>query len=294
MNNPMNTVGIICKPKKAEVAEIVPALTQWLAQRKVSVLWDREAAAALGDATRGLEREELARRADLLVVLGGDGTLLAAARAVQDRELPVLAVNLGGLGFLSAVTLAEMYPDLEQVLAGNYEVDLRRKLLVEVRREVGEGAGEVVGVYHALNDAVLNKASLARILDFDAFVDGEFVCSYKADGLIIANPTGSTAYSLSAGGPIVLPGVEAVLITPIASHTLTNRPLVVPRTSVIEVVVKAEEEPVFLTMDGQVGLGIHQRDRVLCRLSPQVLCLVRPPGKSYFEVLRNKLKWGQR
>ena len=294
----MKIVGIISKPKHPEVRQIVPALTQWLAKRKVSMLVDCETAAALGDAAGGLEREELTRRVDLLVVLGGDGTLLAAARAVQDRELPVLAINLGDLGFLTAVTLAEMYPDLEQVLTGHYEVDLRRKLLVEVRRGAGAGAGEIageiVGVYHALNDAVLSKASLSRILDFDAFVDGEFVCSYKADGLIIANPTGSTAYSLSAGGPIVLPGVDAVLITPIAPHTLTNRPLVVPRTSVIEVCVKSAEGTAFLTVDGQVGLDIQQQDRVLCQPSPQTLRLVRPPGKSYFDVLRNKLKWGQR
>ena len=288
----MKTVGIISKPKNPEVRQIVPALTQWLAERKVSMLVDRETAAALDDPSGGLEREELTRRVGLLVVLGGDGTLLAAARAVQESDLPVLAVNLGGLGFLTAVTLPEMYPALEHVFADHYEVDLRRKLLVEVRREAGAEAGEIVGVYHALNDAVLNKASLARILDFDAFVDGEFVCTYKADGLIISSPTGSTAYSLSAGGPIILPGVEAVLITPIASHTLTNRPLVVPRTSVLEVVVKAEHEPVFLTVDGQVGLDIRHRDRVLCRLSPQVLRLVRPPDKSYFDVLRNKLKWG--
>ncbi len=290
----MKTVGLISKPKNPEVRQIVPALTRWLAERKVSVLVDRETAAAMGNPAGGLEREELTRRVDLLVVLGGDGTLLAAARAVQERDLPVLAVNLGGMGFLTSVTLPEMHPDLEHVLAGHYEVDLRRKLLVEVRRGDGAGTGEVVAVYHALNDAVLNKASLARILDFDAFVDGEFVCTYKADGLIISSATGSTAYSLSAGGPIILPGVDAVLITPIASHTLTNRPLVVPRTSTIEVVVKAEYEPVFLTVDGQVGLDIHHGDRVLCCLSPQVLRLVRPPGKSYFDVLRNKLKWGQR
>ena len=290
----MKTVGIISKPKHPEVRQIVPALTQWLAERKVSTLVDHETSAAVGNAASGLERGELTRRVDLLVVLGGDGTLLAAARAVQDRELPVLAINLGDLGFLTAVTLVEMYPDLEQVLAGHYEVDLRRKLLVEVRRGAGSGASEIVGVYHALNDAVLSKASLSRILDFDAFVDGEFVSSYKADGLIIANPTGSTAYSLSAGGPIVLPGVDAVLITPIASHTLTNRPLVVPRTSVIEVCVKSAEGAAFLTVDGQVGLDIQQQDRVLCQPSPQTLRLVRPPGKSYFDVLRNKLKWGQR
>lgn len=290
----MKTVGIISKPKKSELREIVPALTHWLARRKILVLLDRETAESLGDAERGLAREELAARVDLLVVLGGDGTLLAAARTVQERDLPVLAVNLGGLGFLTSVTLQEMNLALELVLAGRHEVEVRRKLLVEVRREATPGTSEVVASYHALNDAVLSKASIARLLHFDAFLDGEFISTYYADGLIIASPTGSTAYSLAAGGPIVLPAVEAVLITPIASHTLTNRPLVVPSSSTVEFVVKSEEETVFLTLDGQAGLAIHHHDRVLCRLSPQVLRLVRPPGKSYFEVLRNKLKWGQR
>lgn len=290
----MKIVGIISKPKKPELLEIVPALKRWLAERRISALMDRETAESLGDASHGLAREELAARADLLVVLGGDGTLLAAARVVQDRDLPVLAVNLGGLGFLTAVTLPEMYPALELVLAGKHEVEVRRKLLVEVRREAVPGAAEVIAGHHALNDAVLSKASIARLLHFDAFLDGEFISTYYADGLIIASPTGSTAYSLAAGGPIVLPAVDAVLITPIASHTLTNRPLVVPSSSTIELVVKSHEERVYLTVDGQAGLPIHHHDRVLCRLSPQVLRLVRPPGKSYFEVLRSKLKWGER
>ncbi len=289
----MRIVGIISKPKKPELREIVPELKRWLAERKISALLDRETAESLGDASHGLAREELAGRADLLVVLGGDGTLLAAARVVQDRDLPVLAVNLGGLGFLTAVTLQELYPALELILAGKHEVEVRRKLLVQVCRETTPAAGPVAS-YHALNDAVLGKASLARILHFDAFVDGQFVSTYYSDGLIIASPTGSTAYSLAAGGPIVLPAVDAVLITPIASHTLTNRPLVVPSSSTIELVVKSHEETVYLTVDGQAGLAIHHHDRVLCRLSPQVLRLVRPPGKSYFEVLRSKLKWGER
>lgn len=287
-------VGIISKPKKPELREIVPALTRWFGERQIEVSLDRETALSLNDAERGVPRGELAARVDLLVVLGGDGTLLAAARAVQDRDIPVLAVNLGSLGFLTAVTLDEMYPALERVLNGRPEIELRRKLMVEIQREVGAGQAEAAACYHALNDVVLNKAAIARILDFEASVDGQFVSAYKADGLIIATPTGSTAYSLAAGGPIVLPAVDAVLVTPIASHTLTNRPLVVPGSSTIEVVVKSEEQTVFLTVDGQVGLSIHHRDRVVCRPSPQVLRLVRPPGRSYFDVLRSKLHWGHR
>ncbi len=287
------TVGIISKPNKPELREIVPALRQWLAERSISVLVDQETAACL-ESTPGLPRDQLAERVNLLVVLGGDGTLLAAARAVGGRDLPVLAVNLGSLGFLTEVTLEEMYPALELVLAGHHEVDCRRKLVVQVGRQSGRGHAEVVETYHALNDVVLNKAALARIMDFDAFLDGQFISNFKADGLIVATPTGSTAYSLSAGGPIVLPAVDAMLLTPIASHTLTNRPLVVPGSATIEVVVNSAEESVFLTVDGQVGMKVHQADRVSFRLSAELLRLVRPPGKSYFEVLRNKLKWGHR
>jgi len=290
----IKTVGIISKPKKPELRQVVPALRQWLSERGLEVLLDRETGLSIEPAESGTPRSELAARVDLAVVLGGDGTLLSAARAIGERDIPVLAVNLGSLGFLTSVTLEELYAALEQVLAGRYSVNARRKLRVEVRRETGLGEPETVACYHALNDAVLNKAAIARILDFDAFLDGEFVSTFKADGLIMATPTGSTAYSLAAGGPIVLPAVDAVLITPIASHTLTNRPLVVPGDSTIEVVVKSEEETVFLTVDGQVGLSIHNNDRVVCRLSPETVRLVRAPGKSYFEVLRSKLKWGQR
>ena len=290
----MQTVGIISKPMKGEVAEVVPPLVRWLEERGAAPLIDRETALTLGDATRGVPRPELAARVDLLVVLGGDGTLLAAARALHERDVPILAVNLGSLGFLTAVTLHEMYPALEQVLAGQHQVDCRRKIEVQVRRQTSPGESELVASFHGLNDAVLNKASIARILDFEAYLDGVFVSSYKADGLIIATPTGSTAYSMAAGGPILAPDVDAILITPIASHTLTNRPLVVPGSSTIEVVVKSEQETVFLTVDGQVGLAIHSRDRVVVRASPRPVRLVRSPGKSYFQVLRNKLKWGQR
>lgn len=180
------------------------------------------------------------------------------------------------------------------MLAGGNESDCRRKLVVEVRRPAGAGVDEVVATYHALNDVVLNKSSLARIHDFDAYLDGEFISTYKADGLIIATPTGSTAYSLAAGGPIVTPRVDGIVITPIASHTLTNRPLVVSGNSVIEVIVRAEEESVYLTVDGQVGLSLRNDDRIVCRTSPQVVRLVRASGKTWFEVLRSKLKWGQR
>ncbi len=285
----MKTVGIISKPNKPELREIVPALVQWFTKNGVTVLLDRETTATVAGGD-GVEREKLAETVDLLVVLGGDGTLLAGARAVGGREVPVLAVNLGSLGFLTEITLPEMYSALELVQEGRYEVDCRHKLMVELRR----GTGGPTEVHHALNDAVLTKSMIARMMDFDAYLDGEFVSNFKADGLIVATPTGSTAYSLSAGGPIVMPAVDSMVLTPIAPHTLTNRPLVVPNRSVIEVLVRSQEETVLLTVDGQVGMKVQPGDRLSFRLSPQVLRLVRPPGRGYFEVLRNKLHWGHR
>jgi NAD+ kinase len=294
MTQSIKSVGIVSKPKKPELYEIVPGLRNWLRERNLEVRLDQETALSLNEPDAGISRPELAGQVDLLVVLGGDGTLLSAARAVQDHEIPILAINLGGLGFLTEITLPEMYPALEHVLEGRYEVDCRRKLLVEVYRETGGGQEELVASYHALNDAVLNKTSLARIQHLDTYLDAEFLSTYMADGLIVSTPTGSTAYSLSVGGPIVAPQVDGIVVTPIASHALSNRPLVVAGSSQVEVVVRSEEEGVYLTVDGQVGLALRNRDRVVCRLSPQVVRLIRPSGKSYFEVLRNKLKWGQR
>ena len=234
-------------------------------------------------------REQLSGKVDLLIVLGGDGTLLAAVRSMAEHAVPILPVNLGGLGFLTSVTLAELYPILEQVLAGKNRISERVLLQAEVLR-----GGKVVERQRALNDAVLNKGALARMIDLDLHIDGSYVCSYKADGLIISTPTGSTAYSLAAGGPIVYPVVEAFVITPICPHTLTNRPLVIPNTSKIEVDFRAGDETVFLTLDGQVGVELKHDDRVVLTQASTKLRLVRPPRKTYFEILRNKLKWGER
>jgi NAD+ kinase len=198
-------------------------------------------------------------------------------------------VNLGSLGFLTAVTTGELYDSLDQILNGKHQVDCRKMLQIKVVR-----GGQDSVTYHALNDAVLNKGAISRILDFETYVDGRFLNLFKADGLIVSTPTGSTAYCLAAGGPIVYPSVECFIITPICSHTLTNRPLVVSDRSRIEVVVKTEAESVFLTVDGQVGLALHSEDRLVCDLSPSRINLVRPPQKEFYEVLRNKLKWGER
>ena len=198
-------------------------------------------------------------------------------------------MNLGGLGFLTAITIDELYPELQRALRGEHRIARRKLLNTEVVRN-----GEVVAAYESLNDAVLSKSSIARMIDLDAHVDEQFVCAYKADGLIIATPTGSTAYSLSAGGPIIFPSVPAICITPICPHMLTNRPVLVPETSVIRVISRGPDESVYLTIDGQVGTPIREGDTVVCRSSNYALLLVRPPRMMFFDVLREKLKWGER
>src|ERR1035437_2613382 len=291
----IRSIGVISKPRKDELEPVVPSLLDWLAKRGVLVYVDRETEKSLGSLKRftlpaaALDRDDLAAKVDLILVLGGDGTLLAAARAVHGRDIPILAVNLGKLGFLTAVTIAEVYSTLELILEGKHQIERRKMLQVDVIRN-----GAIFATYHALNDAVINKATIARIFDFRASVDGQFLSFFKADGLIVSTPTGSTAYSLAAGGPIVYPSVDAFLITPICPHTLTHRPVVVPDRSKIEIAFENGAESVFLTVDGQVGLEFHGEDRVICSLSPNQTSLVRPQHMGFFDVLRNKLKWGER
>jgi len=282
-------IGIISKPKKTEIREIVPSLTQWLRERNVEVFLDKETASLLESAEKSLSRNEMPSRVDLLVVLGGDGTLLAAARALNRKPVPILAVNLGGLGFLTVITREELYPTLELVLAGNFKTERRVQIEGELVR-----ADEVISSFLALNDVVLNKGAIARILDFDVLVNGRFISTYKSDGLIVSTPTGSTAYSLAAGGPIVTPAVEAFVVTPICAHTLTNRPLVLPDSVQIEVVVKSQREVAYLTVDGQMGIATHSDDTVRLKKASSCVEIIQPPNKDYFEILRQKLKWGER
>jgi len=282
-------IGIISKPKKTEIREIVPSLTQWLRERNVEVFLDKETASLLESAEKSLSRNEMPSQVDLLVVLGGDGTLLAAARALNRKPVPILAVNLGGLGFLTVITREELYPTLELVLAGDFKTERRVQIEGELVR-----ADEVISSFLALNDVVLNKGAIARILDFDVLVNGRFISTYKSDGLIVSTPTGSTAYSLAAGGPIVTPAVEAFVVTPICAHTLTNRPLVLPDSVQIEVVVKSQREVAYLTVDGQMGIATHSDDAVRLKKASSCVEIIQPPNKDYFEILRQKLKWGER
>jgi len=284
----IRTVGIIAKPNVQAGSEMVCTLIEWLRGRGLAVRIDEQTAIYAGGVA-GLPREEVPEGCDLVIVLGGDGTLLAAARAIGRREIPLFPVNLGSLGFLTAITVDELYPELERALRAQHRIAHRKLLSTEVVR-----AGEVVAAYEALNDAVLTKSSLARMIDLDTYVDEQFVCAYKADGLIVATPTGSTAYSLSAGGPIIYPTVPAFCVTPICPHMLTNRPVIVPETSVIKVVCGGDDETVYLTIDGQIGEPLRRGDVVVCRSSNSALHLIRPPRMKFFDVLRQKLKWGER
>jgi len=285
----IRSVGIVCKPIKEMVASVVPPLVAWLNDHKVKVHVDVETQGCVELKVPCIAREAMGENVDLVIVLGGDGTLLAAARALNGHEVPILAVNLGGLGFLTTITLDQLYPMLDQVLAGDHRTSERMTLEAQVLRN-----GKVSRRETALNDAVVNKGALSRMLDFDLYVDGDHVARYRADGLIVATPTGSTAYSLAAGGPIIQPGIDAFVITPICPHMLTNRPLVVPDTSRTEIDFSAAEEPVYMTLDGQIGIELGSADKVRITKSEKKVYFVRPPRKTYFEVLRSKLRWGER
>lgn len=284
----IRSVGICLKPDQPQLADAVRALEAWLVEHGLSVALGREAAKATG--VPGTPRSQVAEKVDLMIVLGGDGTLLAVARAIGSRPVPILGVNLGTLGFLAEVSQEDLFETLEDVLAGRCLTEERMRLDVVVERE-----GAVEGRYLALNDAVIARTAMSRMVDLEVRADGAEVTTYYGDGLIIATPTGSSAYSLSAGGPLVLPGVEAVLLTPICPHTLTQRPLVLGHRCDLEVTVRnTRGGEVQLTVDGQVGLALAEGDRVRVRRSDHPARLLVPTGRNRFEVMRTKLRWGAR
>jgi NAD+ kinase len=282
-------VGIVAKPDAPRAPEVVTRLVDWLTERGIDVTLEKETAGIV-PAVRATaaNKAELPGLSDLLIVLGGDGTLLSMARAVGDLGVPILGVNLGGLGFLTATTLDEMLPSLEAAVEGRMVVEDRLMLVARVFRN-----GTAVCEHMALNDMVITKSAMSRIISLAVSVEGEYATAYRADGLIISTPTGSTAYSLSAGGPILFPTADAIVLTPICSHTLTNRPIVIPASHRIEVTVQSDQE-IMLTVDGQVGVGLRERDIVQIVKAAAHIRLVRFPQKDFFSVLRTKLKWGER
>jgi NAD+ kinase len=282
------TIGVISRPRRSILVEVVPKLLSWLEERGVAAVIDSETAGPINRSDIGKTRHQIAREADLLLVLGGDGTLLAAAREAAPHGTPILPINLGGLGFLTSFTIEELYPALEQALAGCATVSERVMLLAERTHNDSPLTKQLV-----LNEAVVNKGTLARMIELELYIDDGFVCRYRADGLIVATPTGSTAYSMSAGGPIVHPAVESILITPICPHTLSDRPIVVPDVSRVELRMEENSDSVFLTLDGQTGVPLHAGDRIRISRAKERLKLIHPANKTYFEILRSKLKWGE-
>jgi NAD+ kinase len=267
----VHSVAIVTKPKQVDVARVAAELTDWFRRKNIIASLDARAVAT----------------ADLAVVVGGDGTLLAAARLLGNRQVPIVAINYGSLGFLTEVTLDEMYPALDRVLAGQFVTEERMMVDVKVSRATKQHAE-----YRALNDVVINKGTLSRMIELEARVDNQYVSRFRADGLIVSTPTGSTAYNLSAGGPIIFPTMSAMIVTPICSHTLTNRPIVLSESVKIDIILRSAQDAVYITVDGQVGLKLQMDDHVTVAKSDVAVKLVAPADKNYFDVLRGKLKWG--
>lgn len=284
----IQSIGICLKEDQPQAESTVVALATWLRDRGMTVRADPECAGYLDAPAES--RQSLAETVDLLIVLGGDGTLLSVARTTGTRPVPILGVNLGRLGFLTEVNVDELFPALEKVLSGDTRIEQRMRLDVRVLR-----GGSELGAFQALNDAVITKTALSRMIDLDAWADGAHVTTYHADGLILATPTGSTAYSLSAGGPLLLPGLDAIVLTPICPHSLTQRPLVLPRSCEVEIVVQSgNSQDVALTVDGQEGLPLSDQDRVRVRASTHPVSIVGSPFRTRYEILHEKLRWGER
>jgi NAD+ kinase len=282
------SAGVISKPDKPELARVVPDLLGWLRKHDYQVVMDPETA-AYAAGFEVVARDDMASRPlNFVIVLGGDGTLLSAARAVAKSDIPVLGVNLGSLGFLTEVPLENLYTTLQSIEDSCCNVDTRSMVRCDVMRQ-----DTSIAQYDALNDVVVGKGTIARLNHCDVYVDRLFVSRYQADSLIVSTPTGSTAYSLAAGGPILMPSVEAFVITPVSAHSLTHRPLVVRDTAEIEIVVKTGDDEAYLSIDGQVGMPMFDGDRVRCRKSQYQVKLLHVQG-TFFDVLRTKLKWGQR
>jgi NAD+ kinase len=290
----MNRIGIVAKRNKPEAVAVVRNLVEWLRPKRIQVYIEKEIEGLLTPTLsegnwKSVERDEMPQHVEMMVVLGGDGTLLSVGRQVWNRNIPILGVNLGGLGFLTEITLDELYSVLERVLQDDFEINERETLKAGVIRR-----GKRVAEFIVLNDAVINKGALARIIDLETTIDGEYLSTFRSDGLIISTPTGSTAYNLSAGGPIVYPSLHTIIITPICPHTLTIRPIIIPDDVKIRALLKSRDEEVTLTLDGQQGFTLKFEDVVEVGKAEGRILLIKSPYRHYFELLREKLKWGER
>ncbi len=284
-NQTIKCVGVVVKPNHTQAWETAHEIAAWMKTRGISTV--RESQSESGD-IENVDVEKFKTDVELIVVLGGDGTMISTARLVGERDISVLGINYGSLGYLTEFRIEEMFSALEAILAGDYAVDRRVMLEVEHLRD-----GKLIESGRVLNDVVVNKAVLARMIEIEVWLNNLFVNSFRADGLIVSTPTGSTAYNLSAGGPIVYPSMNAVVLTPICPFTLTNRPIVVPDTDEINLRLSQQSEGVVLTLDGQVGYSMTAQDSVSIRKSRTTFNLIQPPNRNYFDVLRNKLKWGR-
>ncbi|UCG77542.1 MAG: NAD(+)/NADH kinase [Nitrospirota bacterium] len=283
----MKKIGIICKLGKPEPPEILKDMVPYMEEKGFEVYLEEDAARMIG--RTGISRLHISELVDAVIVLGGDGTMLSVARLVAHKDIPIMGINLGGLGFLTEINRSEIREAIDKMLIEECSFEERIMLKVLIHRH-----GEKITDHLVLNDVVINKGALARIIDLETFIDHQYVTTYRADGLIVATPTGSTAYNLSAGGPIVHPTLNSVVITPICPHTLTNRPLVISDRCMIEIILQSESEDVFLTLDGQVGYSLRIGDRIEIMKSEHKTRLLIPCEKDYFNILRTKLKWGER
>jgi NAD+ kinase len=283
----MKKIGIICKLGRKEPLEILQELLPLINGKGYETFVDNETAAALN--INGFSRNEIVSLADLVLVLGGDGTMLSVSRLVAEKGIPILGINLGSLGFITEVSRDEIFSTVNKILNEGCGVEERLMLTATVHRD-----GKELAEYTVLNDVVINKGAVARIIDLETNINGSYVTTFKADGLIISTPTGSTAYSLSAGGPILYPTLESIVLTPICSHTLTNRPIVLPDNFKIEIIIRKMSGDVFLTLDGQVGFSLMTGDVIEINKSEYKTKLLVPLERDYFRVLRTKLKWGER
>jgi len=281
-------IGIIAKANIPEPLEITKKLTAWLRERDVEVFVEKELGEQIGYAN-SVDAADIPELVDVILVFGGDGTFLGMARLACKHGTPILGINLGGLGFLTEVTVEELYPMMERIIQGNFEIEERQMLLTTIHRDK-----DTLGTYEVLNDVVINKGAVARIIDLAIYINDSHVTTYKADGIILSTPTGSTAYSLSAGGPIVHPTIPVTIITPICPHTLTNRPLVVSSDMKVEIKVTTQEPDTYLTLDGQIGIRLNTGDIIEVQRTDTSVKLIKSPFRDFFTILKTKLMWGER